>query len=302
MKPLAAATFAAVRAYARVAPTERGGFHLAKLARKTLPRDQWNGRFVTPDRLALDLDLGTYPDVCMAFGLYEKDTARALARLLKKGSHFADVGANLGYFTLLAARKVGDGGRVDAFEPDPANRARLIDHLQLNALADRVSVHPAAASDAPGTLPLYHPTAGAHNHGESSFFPSQFGPDAPSATATAVPTVRLDAALDRVPDVVKLDVEGAELAAIRGMAGWLTSPRPPALIVEHNPRSASAAGYAPGDLFRAVLQCNLAYRCRWIGLRLWDVPTPAALDAIARQGNVLYDAPPLAASQTDAAR
>ena len=290
MNPLAALTFAALRGYSRLAPTERGGFRLARLARSTLRRGRWRGEFRTPDGIALHLDLGTYPDACMAFGLYELDTARLLRRLLRPGSRVADVGANVGYFTLMAAGLVGEGGRVDAFEPDPANRARLVDHLELNGCEKVVRVHALAASDAAGELPLYHPSEGVHNHGESSFFPSQFGPDAASARATAVPTVRLDAALDRVPDVVKLDVEGAELSALRGMAGWLTSPRPPALIVEHNPRSAAAAGHAPGDLFRAVRGANAAYRCRWIGMRLGEVPTPEALDGMGRQGNVLYEA------------
>src|SRR5688572_2191738 len=96
-----------LKAYSRVAPTERGGFRLARLARRLVPRRHWERDFVTPDRTTLRLDLGTYPDCCMAVGLYELDTYRLLRRLLRPGSWFVDVGANIGYFSILAARWTG---------------------------------------------------------------------------------------------------------------------------------------------------------------------------------------------------
>jgi hypothetical protein len=55
--------------------------------------------------LTLNLDLGTYPDCCMAYGLYELATARWVGRLLGPGDHFVDVGANIGYFTLIEAQR-----------------------------------------------------------------------------------------------------------------------------------------------------------------------------------------------------
>ena len=61
---------------------------------------------------ALGLDLGTYPDCCMAYGLYELDTARLIKRLLRVGDHFVDAGANIGYFTLLGR---GSSARAGAW-------------------------------------------------------------------------------------------------------------------------------------------------------------------------------------------
>src|SRR5215208_5948792 len=129
---------AALRGYSRIAPTERGGFRLAKLVRRLRKRELWRDTFLTPDGLRLKLDLSTYPDVSMAFGLYELDTARVIKKLLTRGDHFIDAGANIGYFTLLTANIVGPNGRVDAFEPHPLNRARLLDHLRENRLEGRV--------------------------------------------------------------------------------------------------------------------------------------------------------------------
>src|SRR5205085_11707458 len=119
---------------------------LARFARNFISEKNREGIFQIPDGLRLQLDLRTYPDLTMAVGLYELDTARLIRRLLKPGSHFVDVGANLGYFTLLAAKWTAPTGRIDAFEPDPINRQRLENHLRANNLSDRVRIHSIAAS------------------------------------------------------------------------------------------------------------------------------------------------------------
>ena len=273
-----------LRAYARIAPTERGGFRLARLARRFVPRDRWDGVFPVGRGVALGLDLATYPDVAMAGGVYELDTQRLLAKLLRPGAHFVDGGANLGFFTTLAARLVGQGGRVDAFEPDPLNRQRLEQNLARNALSCRV--HAAALSDRAETITLRHPVAGTgFNHGETS----RFAGAAWGATdAFDAPAVRLDAAGDgRVPDVVKLDLEGSELLAVRGATAWLRSARPPAWVVEHNPDANERAGHAPGDVWRELLAHRPDYRCAVVGARLRRVASPDALDRFPRQVNVL---------------
>src|SRR5258705_8911400 len=129
MRFLGRSVMAALRGYSRIAPTQRGGYRLVRMGRKFVSQDQWRGTFQTPDATRLDLDLSTYPDCCMAVGLYELDTLKLIRRVLRRGDHFVDCGANLGYFTLAAARAVGPRGRVDAFEPDPINRARLEKNL-----------------------------------------------------------------------------------------------------------------------------------------------------------------------------
>ena len=271
--------------YSRIAPTERGGYRLARFARAFMPRQHWRGSFTTPDRIRLRLDLATYPDCCMAVGLYELDTHRTLRRLLKPGHHFVDVGANIGYFTMLAARWVGPSGRVDALEPDPVNRQRLRDNLCANKLEDRVNLHCVAASTHAAEITLYHPTAGTlqANHGMASMYQSLV----PDSQGHRVPTARLDELIDRVPNVIKMDVEGAELQAIEGASRLLAGPTPPALIIEHNPASCAAAGYRPSDLLQKILDIQPQYRAHWIGLRLSPIDTPAHLDSISRQGNVL---------------
>jgi FkbM family methyltransferase len=175
---------------------------------------------------------------------------------------------------------------VDAVEPDPLNRARLEEHLRVNGSPGQVRVHGVAASDSAGSVKLYHPTGDARNHGEASMIAGLAGE---GAEAYTVPTVRLDELIDRVPDVVKMDVEGAELLAIRGMTRLLGAERPPALVVEHNPESGAAAGYRGGDLLRAIRDANGRYRAQWVGWRMREM-SAEEIDAMGRQGNILYTA------------
>jgi FkbM family methyltransferase len=256
-----------LRFYSRIAPTERGGLHLARLARRLRPRDRWRDTFRTPDGLELELDLATYPDVCMAWGLYELDTARLIKRLLRPGDHFVDSGANIGYFTLLAACAVGKHGRVDAFEPQPDNRARLIENLRRNHLDDRVAVHPQALGDRPGMVRVYRPADESRNHGQSSMFLPATVP----STAVDVPAVRMDEALSGArPKLVKLDVEGAEPLVIDGMRR-LIEQSAPAIILEYNPPTSREAGFAPEEALTRLLRIRPDYRIRPIGFMSGEI-------------------------------
>lgn len=290
MNPLARFIFATLGEYSRIAPSQAGGYRLVRVARRALPRSQWKGRFTTPDDLKLDLDLGTYPDCCMAVGLYEIDTYRLLRARLKPGAWFVDCGANLGYFTLLASKWVGETGRVDAIEPDLLNRSRLTAHLAENA-ANNVTVHPFAASDAKGEIEFFHPTGATANHGMATLYRSL----TPSAESYAVQTTRLDDLLaglrDGVPDVIKIDVEGAELVAIEGMRKILQADCPPTLIVEHNHETSAAAGHLPSAIFEKLTDIQPRYRVAFVGRQPQPVTAAEELNQIHRQGNLLIDIP-----------
>jgi FkbM family methyltransferase len=277
----------ALRGYSHVAPTERGAYRLVRFGRRFIPRHRWHDRFVTPQRISLDLDIATYPDCMMAFGLYELDSVRVLRRILiHGGGWFVDCGANIGYFSLLAARWCH---RVDAFEPDPPNRERLKANVRANE-ASAVTIHDVAVSDRAGTFTLYHPTGGDEqaNHGMAGAFASTLSRD---AQRFDVRCVRLDEHLrdpsGRVPDVIKIDVEGGELAAIRGMSGWLGAPKPPVIIVEHNPATAAAAGFLPGEMYDTLMSVRADLEIFFIGRRLRRIGSAAKLNQIARQGNLL---------------
>ena len=286
MKRLGAWALSTLRGYARVTPTQRGGYRLARLARRLVPREAWRGSYPIPGGARFELDLSTYPDCCMAVGIYELDTLRLLRRLLRTGDHFVDCGANIGYFSFAAARFVGPSGRVDAFEPDPINRARLDANLAVNGSPAHVRVHPVALTDHAGEATLYHPAQDERNHGEASLF----APAGVESTLYTVATARFDERIDRSPRLVKMDIEGAELAALKGMTRFLRGEHPPRLVIEHNPESAAAAGHRAGDLLRFLQECQPKYRAHWAGWRLGAAKSPEEIDATRRQGNFLYRA------------
>lgn len=230
---------------------------------------------------SLDLDLDTYPDCCMAYGLYELDTARVIKNILKPGDHFVDGGANIGYFTHLAAKCVGPAGHIDAFEPQPKNRARLVENLCRNRFESRVNVHAQALSDRAGTATIYAPVDEA-NHGISSFFPRV------ASSSVDVLTVRMDEALaGTTPRLIKLDVEGAEPLAIAGMTKLLQRANPPAVIVEINDLTARAAGFAPLAAVDLLLEAQPAYKVFEIDWRL----KPFDSNHSRQQVNLLFKAP-----------
>ncbi len=178
-------------------------------------------------------DLGCY------LGTYEGDVQRALADHASSGSVVYDVGANVGFFTLMAAALVGPIGRVVAFEPMSETVAHLRRHVGLNALG-QVTVIEAAASDHDGRLRF---------GGLGTL--ARTDPDGERhVRAVAIDTLWRSGEIP-TPNVVKLDVEGSELPALRGMRAVLAAAHPVLLIEFHGARKES-----PDDdgLVRAMLR------------------------------------------------
>jgi FkbM family methyltransferase len=153
---------------------------------------------------------------------------------VRPGQVVYDVGANIGFFTILCARLVGPEGRVFAFEPMPANVATLRHNIAMNGL-ENVTVVEKALSFSSGTAELFiSPWPAFHSlNVEGAVKRDNRGRDA--GAPIVVETVTLDGFLrghgGPVPDLVKLDVEGAELLALEGMRETLRT-RAPLLVCE----------------------------------------------------------------------
>lgn len=217
----------------------------------------------------------------MAYGLYELDSIRLIRSLLRPGDHFVDCGANVGYVTLLASRQVGPTGRVDSVEPEPHNRARLLEHLSANVVTN-TTVHDVALGDSPGTAEIFFPPPAANNHGTSSLYAPT-----PDAMPTDVRVARLDDLITASPKLIKIDVEGAEPLAIAGMSRLLNAAAPPAIVIEHNPVTAKRAGFAPEEWLRRLLAIRPGYRASIIGRRPKPLRDPLSFLATAGQLNIL---------------
>lgn len=184
-------------------------------------------------RYACDLRNVTSRETCLTGRSAPAETAALLAGL-PRGGTFVDVGANWGYFTLVAAHAVGPRGRVAALEPDPRMAAELRANIERNGIR-HVTVLETAAAEGAGEAVLAGYAAGDRNRGVSSLV-SAPGGDAPSF---AVRTAALDELLDGLgigrADVVKIDVEGAEELVLRGMARGLAEGRYGRVLIELHP-------------------------------------------------------------------
>jgi FkbM family methyltransferase len=171
-------------------------------------------------------------------GGYEPAVLDAMRRLVGRGSVCVDVGANVGILTLWLAAFVGESGFVTAFEPLPENVDLLHRNLRHNSrLSERVAVERVAVTDGARPSVELFPARGG-GHGEwtiSSEFAAREDVRPVARRPLRVPATSLDAyfpAGSRL-DFVKLDIEGAEVPAIAGMARLLRETRPVILLEFH---------------------------------------------------------------------
>ena len=161
-------------------------------------------------------------------GTLEPPVQEALRRLLAPGDVFYDVGANIGFFTILGARLVGPTGRVVAFEPVPACARAVANNIALNAF-EHAEIREEAVGAAGGRARLLVVGEASWSHLEST------GRHADVRDEIDVDVVALDelvaAAAIPPPDVLKIDTEGAELQAIAGMRATIERHRP-AIVCE----------------------------------------------------------------------
>ncbi len=190
----------------------------------------------------------------MALGAYEPDVAEFISTRLKSGQVFFDVGANAGYFTLVGAKKVGALGKVVAFDPVPKNVETVLEQVRLNDLEDLCVVEPFAISSFSGVTQLAIPSRNANAHLADIEAP-HIKPE--KNTNIEVKSVTFDDYVEThvKPNLVKVDIEGAEVEALRGAVNLLRSSEAPEwLITAHSAKLAQevvdllkSANYQIGD-------------------------------------------------------
>lgn len=200
-------------------------------------------------------------EVCFT-GLYEPQDTAVVRGLLGHGMTFVDVGANWGYYTLLASHLVGESGRVISFEPDP----RLFPILDANVRANnlsRVTTLKLAASESDGWCSLagFDETSG--EHGLSRLVDSE---QSGGVETFEVETRSVDAVLDGLGtgdvDLLKMDIEGAEELALRGMRSGLAQARYRRILLEVHPALLAERGRTVEDVTKVLDEAG--YSAWWI--------------------------------------
>src|SRR6267142_1547465 len=183
---------------------------------------------------------------------HEPLISKTFTRLLKKGDVVLDVGANVGYFTLLAADAVGPKGLVHAVECSPATAAILENNVRSNGL-ENVQIHQVAAAAERGTLNLNVTAIGLSWLIPHANWPT---PTQERGTTLSVPAVPLDEIIQSPVHVVKIDAEGVDLEVLKGMKRILSENEGIFVIVEWAPPLHAEAGKEPLELPRCRRNCG----------------------------------------------
>jgi FkbM family methyltransferase len=167
--------------------------------------------------------------------------------MVKKGDVVVDLGASIGYFTLLAARLVGKEGKVYAFEPEPRNFLLLCKNIALNGYDNIVAIRK-AVSDREGFAKLFL----SDDYGSHSLYKFDN-----AKTPIITETVTLDNFFRKEGyhvDIIKIDVEGAEMVAFLGMEKLIRENKKLKIFVEFSPYRIREAGYSPEEFLSKITE------------------------------------------------
>ncbi len=242
----------------------------------SLLRRLWIGREV-PNPAFVDGHTMFFPPLSHKFylemveGTYEHETTRVIRSLLRPAMNVVDLGAHIGYYTVLAAREVKPGGRVYAFEPQHFLLAFLAQDVAANAYEDIVTVVPKAVANRSGFASLF---LGSGAGLTSSLYAGGFniGDQTITVDLTTLDEFFRQEGWPKI-DLIKMDIEGSEKLALEGMVEL--SQRNPhlRLVMEFSPVHIAGGGNTPDDLF-GVLRSLQFSRFTVIdnGLSVLDIP------------------------------
>jgi FkbM family methyltransferase len=181
----------------------------------------------------LQIELNPRTGQAYARGEAELVVQNFLASKLKAGDVFYDLGANIGLFSLIAARIVSPAGRVVSFEPDPQNASRLRRNLEQNGFSNATVVESGVWSSTTDLSFAVAPES-SPDRGVGTFMPG--GADAAASSSISIHVVSLDdfTRTAPVPTAIKCDVEGAELEVLKGARNVLAKSRPWILCEMHS--------------------------------------------------------------------
>lgn len=200
------------------------------------------------DGTMVDVTLGNDNSLCLyVCGSFEPNEFAFLYKFLKPGMVFVDVGANDGYYSLFAARRIGPSGQVIAFEPSTRERINLRRNLKRNGFNNvqvLASALGAAAGDA--DLHLAHGVHSGHNTLGKFAHDDVVGASLERVDVVTLDQVAAEMRLQKI-DFVKIDVEGAEASVVAGARNVLASMRP-VMLLEINDGALAAQGIGAEEL------------------------------------------------------
>lgn len=205
----------------------------------------------------LYLDLQSEKDYWL--GTYEVELQQTIRDLVKPGMIVYDIGANIGYLSMMLARQVTNSGKVFAFEALPENQERFAVNLKVSGFSDRVQLIRAAVVDKTGVVQFQIGPSGGMGKAAGSAGRQEYS----YAKSIEVQAISLDDFVliqgNTPPQVVKMDIEGGEVMALPGMVQVLQQFKPLMMLELHGPESARAAWNILTDAGYRICQMDQSY-------------------------------------------
>lgn len=220
------------------------------------------------------------------YQIHEPALSAFLAAELKfePGDVVIDIGANIGWYSLILQRLTPDGVSIFSFEPDPLNFQLLEHNLRLNS-ANKVTAVQKALATEDGEQTLYQHDN--KNLGRHSLLPLQEGKSVKVATTSLDRFWNAQELGNRTPRFIKIDIEGYELLALRGANSILE--RCPAILCEYSPAYMRLGGIEPGDL--VDLFTGHGFRPQEMGAKGMTSIDPASLPDLDRMTDLYWTKP-----------
>lgn len=185
-------------------------------------------------------------------GVYEPEDTEFVRRIIKPGDVVYDIGANIGYYTLFFSRLAGPQGHVYAFEPAPDLHAILQENVRLNGYTN-VTIEQKAVTGSTGPLTLFMEEGRPE---DNRIFPDH----KVERSEVSIQGVALDDMNLPAPAFIKMDIQGAEILALRGMRRILEQSKDVCLLTEFWPYGLQEVGYRPEELVDELVQAGLEVR------------------------------------------
>jgi len=240
---------------------------------KSLVSPVWGGKLIVPaDDLSLSPDL-------LLHGVHEPELTNYFLKNIKNGFTVLDVGANLGYFTVLLGYLVGPGGKVMAYEADPDMYSFLMDNISINYLHQQVDLHNKAVYSSTASLSFYSTErfkghASIYPHGDHYF--RHYNDVVKQIQVQAEHLDIYQGKIDHI-DLIKMDIEGGEYQAFMGMAGLLESRVVDTVVFEIN-RPMLNKDWSP--LYSFLSQLAERHGVRFFNLTMEGDTVPTDLDRL----------------------
>jgi len=245
----------------------------------------WSGQAAPPNAFLGDHTALTLLDGLMMFvdtrgidvtpsllmrGVWEPEATALFQRLIRPGDTVLDLGAHLGVYALLAARGVGPGGQVHAFEPNARYADLATRSLSVNGFAGHARVHELALGEAEGQAELVFSWAWGGG-GHVAIDRAEAKPEQERQPCRVIALDEMFSDPEFRVDVVKMDIEGAEGRALRGM--WR--------LLERSPNARVMFEFAPGLIaMHGVGAAEMIHLLSELGFRFWEIGAQSQLRAL----------------------